>query len=215
MAGLVIINGHKKISFRKIEGATTDLISPTKSSRRRASIGVGTHFIFSVFEKIILKIDEKCSNTIVSPHQRMLLVESSSTEVSGASEMPRLDGNLFFREPSCCVSTQKMCQPMTIGILSTSKNSGGQFRGIVVTWLDASTHGVAIVLVAATAIPVDHRDDCDMEINQYDSFRRNLVGAFKSRRRFDCVDGGVHLDDVIGHLIGGRACESMEGIVGF
>ena len=37
-------------------------------------------------------------------------------------------------------------------------DSGGQFCGVVGTWLGALTHGVAIILVTAIAIAVDDGD---------------------------------------------------------
>ena len=44
-----------------------------------------------------------------SPHSRMRLVESSNTEVSGASEVPQSRGKLFFfGKPSCCVFARKL-----------------------------------------------------------------------------------------------------------
>ncbi len=42
------------------------------------------------------KIEEKCPNYIGSPHRWIRLVERSSTEVSGPSEVPRFVGKLFF-----------------------------------------------------------------------------------------------------------------------
>ena len=52
-------------------------------------------------------------------HRFMRLVESSNTEVSGASEVPQSRGKLFFQKPSCCVFAQKS---MSIEVLRTSDN---------------------------------------------------------------------------------------------
>ena len=41
-------------------------------------------------------------------HSWMRLVESSNTEVSGASEVPQTCSKLIFRKSSCCVFTQKL-----------------------------------------------------------------------------------------------------------
>ena len=42
------------------------------------------------------------------PHSWMRLVESSNTEVSGASEVPQSRGKYFFRKSSCCAFAQKL-----------------------------------------------------------------------------------------------------------
>ena len=42
------------------------------------------------------------------PHSWMRLVESSSTDVSGASEVPQSRGKLILKKPSCCVFAQKI-----------------------------------------------------------------------------------------------------------
>ena len=48
------------------------------------------------FWRVIKKIEETCPKKIVARHSWIRLVESSNTEVSGASEGPQSRGKLIF-----------------------------------------------------------------------------------------------------------------------
>ena len=100
------VQAHTKLICSEVERATADLNIRMKSSRRGASNGAGHNFIFSFFGELFLKIDEKGPKFFCAPHSWMHLVESSNTDVSGASEVPQSHG--FLRKSSCCVFAREL-----------------------------------------------------------------------------------------------------------
>ena len=69
---------------------------------------------------------KECPNKFDTKHLWMSLVKSSSTEVSGPSELPQFVGKLFFWEAQLLCFCSKMVSidvnRMSIGILSTSEH---------------------------------------------------------------------------------------------
>ena len=66
-----------------------------KSSQRGASNGAGYKITYAFFGKLILENDEKYPEIFYNPHHLIRLGESSSTEASGAPEVPQSCRNFF------------------------------------------------------------------------------------------------------------------------
>ena len=96
---------HKTLICCEIKRVTTDLRPRAKSSRRGASIGGVIQAPFSFFRELFWKIDENAQTSL------------AHGTVGCASSKPLIRrSQILPRCLSCCVSAQKLCQLILVGI---------------------------------------------------------------------------------------------------